>query len=117
MEGEKTMALTMQSADVAVSRQGIEKFRSQLSTNASYAKRRIYPSSQYYQNMIRMIRENWVGVDADNFLRDLNIAAQDISTLCDDIYNRLTQAFNNYYSNFLKMQNSTYTKGQIRIRK
>ena len=110
------MGLTMNTADIAVSRQGIEKFMSYINTNANYAKKRVYYGSDGFRNMVNTINQFWVGTDATNFINDLNTASSEITSLFNEIYGRLRSAFDQYYSSFLRLQQNTYTKGSIRIR-
>ena len=111
------MALSMQNADIAVSRQGIQRFMSLLDSNVKTLQRRVYVNSPLFMDVVKTISNYWKGEDADNFVRDLSTGVSEITALFNEIYGRLRSAFDQYYVNFLRMQQSTYQRGSIKIRR
>ena len=110
------MAVSMNAADIAVSKQGINNFLNNIRNNTASAQKKVYSSSDGFRNMVNTIRTYWSGTDADNFIADLTTSASDITSMFNEVYNRLYSAFNEYYNQFLRLQSRTYTKGSIRIR-
>lgn len=112
-----TSNLQMPDADVAVSKQGIANFINQINANMKDVQNHMSVDSDGFRSIIRYIQDYWSGEDAQNFIADLRNAAADLASYVVDIYQKLINSLNDYYSAFLKMQSGTYQKGTIKIKR
>ena len=109
------MALGMKTADMAVSKTGMENLRADINKKAKNAASIADVASKEFKELENTIRTYWQGVDCDNFITDLKVAVKSLNGSINTYSNLITKSLDVYYNEFLSMQKSTYKPGSVKI--
>lgn len=98
------MALTMSNATYARSKDGIIKLMNEFDKDIKTAQKQI--KGEALETLLNTIKKNWVGVDADYYLKQINTKVNEIIKQMNTYSDQVNNALNSELTNFSKFQNS-----------
>ncbi len=96
------MGLNMGNADYARSQLGVKALQALVDSDFELIRKSMKGSE--YNQLIRDIKNNWVGEDADSFIKALNIKITNIDSRLFLMKDKIKNSIQQEYSEFLKFQ-------------
>ena len=96
------MALNMSSATNARSRAGLAKLKNDFNTDLNKVISKL--SGSKYDEMVRTIRANWEGADAEDFLKDIEKTKDALKKQVRALRHEIERTLDNDYNDFVKFQ-------------
>lgn len=96
------MTLNMSSATNARSKAGLIKLKADFNTDLAKVISRL--SGSKYDEMVRTIKANWEGADAEDFLKDIEKTKDALKKQVKALKNEIERTLDNDYNDFVKFQ-------------
>lgn len=108
--------LNMDSTTIGYSAAGITALINVIETSIEADAKKVDPkTSTSYKTLKETLRMYWDGNDEANFEADLEACATTLATKLRGYKAKISSVLKNYKSQFSKFQDTTYTKGSVKI--
>lgn len=101
-------SLTIGSATYGVDKSGISKLKANFDGDVKRLKNTV--KGPAYDNIIKTVKANWAGADAEAFLKKLATDKDKISKRIDELDKKMDQAIDAAYNEFIKFQSTNKIK-------
>ena len=96
------MALTIGTATNARSKVGLARLKADFNADLLKITSRI--SGSKYDTLVKTVKNNWSGADADDFLSDLKKTSESLKKQVKALKNEIEKALDDDYNSFIKFQ-------------
>ena len=111
-----TKKLAMDTTTIGYSKEGIEALKKVISTAINDGANNVDPNkSKAFKTLSETLNAYWDGIDEQNFENDIKAMATSLAAKLRTYDTVISAALTSYANQFGKFQQSTYTKGSVKL--